>query len=295
MDYTFHIPIHLNGNSDGFDFLSRLANETSECFIDNITIDFYHCLFIQGNLCAVLGALIRDLHFNGNTVTIINVRDKILGLLKRNDFLYHYQFAIQESDDRNTCIPYKIFGRDDEKAATDFFYKQLFNKPRMPMMSDKAKKKVISNIFEICVNAVTHSGCEIVHCCGQIYRGTLSKAIVSFVDTGRTIKQNVNDYLKKSLSGGECIMWALEEGNTTKEGNTPGGLGLNEVYQLIAMNNGKLQIVSSDGFVEILGGDKKISYIANSFPGTIVNMEIKLNDNNFYVLHSEQNDDDLVF
>ncbi|WP_312338572.1 hypothetical protein [Sphingobacterium sp.] len=295
MEYTFYVPSRLNGDAEGFEILSSFAAFCYDKQYSDITIDFNPCTFIQGNLCAVLGAIIKDLQSKNNVVRIINVNDEILGLLKRNEFLYHYQYGEKIYDDRNTCIPYNIFTLNDEENATNFFLSQIFEKPKMPNMSPMAKKKIIRNIFEICVNAVTHSGCNIVHCCGQVFRTGLRKAIVTFVDTGKTIKQNVNAHLGSNKSGSECILWAMEDGNTTREGNTPGGLGLNEVYQLIDMNKGKLQIISADGYVEILGGKKNSYYIGSSFPGTIVNMEIKLNDDNFYFLDSEALEQTVIF
>jgi hypothetical protein len=237
MGYIFIVPERLNGNKIGFEALANFATHTNHLQYSEVTIDFKCCTFIQGNLCAIIGSIIKDLQSRNNSVRIVNVRDEIRGLLKRNGFLYHYQYDDKTFDDRNTCIPYSIFSLEDEERATIFFLSQIFDKPKMPQMSPKAKKRVISNIFEICVNAVTHSGCTVVHCCGQVYRGQLSRAIISFVDMGITIKQNVNNHLGADKSGTDCILWAMEEGNTTREGNTPGGLGLNEVYQLIDMNN----------------------------------------------------------
>lgn len=55
----------------------------------------------------------------------------------------------------------------------------------------------------------------------------------TIVDLGKTIKTGVNNFLKKNLSGIEYIAWAVEEGNTTKRGTIPGGLGLSLIREFL--------------------------------------------------------------
>jgi len=295
MQTRFLIPPKLNGNNEGYSEIAYIAQQIKKLKNQNIIIDFTNCTFIQGNLCAAIGAIITELKIHGNNVFVSNIRNEIKGILERNEFLNFFHSSNKSFDDRNTCIPYRIFTKEDEEIATQFFLHQIFEKPRMPIMTPKVKKKVIRNIFEICINAVTHSGCNEVHCCGQVFRGNLKKAIVTFVDMGFTIKHNVNQHLNQQLDGAESILWAMKEGNTTKGGNTPGGLGLDEVYQLISLNNGKMQIISADGFVEILGESKKKHYIGSNFPGTIVSIEILLDDRNTYMLQSEKDNQIIEF
>ena len=81
-------------------------------------------------------------------------------------------------------------------------------------------------------NARTHGKCKNIHTCGQFYP-TRKKLHITIVDTGKTIVNNVNDFLNKGMSSSECINWAMETGNTTKVGNTPGGLGLGLIFEFI--------------------------------------------------------------
>ncbi|MGQ1945492.1 hypothetical protein ACT3CD_00140 [Geofilum sp. OHC36d9] len=46
---------------------------------------------------------------------------------------------------------------------------------------------------------------------------------------GKTIKANVNEFLKADLSGDDAIKWTFKYGNTTKTKNVLGGLGLDYV------------------------------------------------------------------
>ncbi len=113
---------------------------------------------------------------------------------------------------------------------------------------------------------------------------------------GRTIQTNVNEYLHSNKTGIESIEWALEENNTTKpkERNIPGGLGLKLICEFARMNNGKVQIVSSDGYWQLTRKKADSFTLSYPFPGTIVNLEFNLDDQSFYYL-KEENEEDIIF
>ena len=106
---------------------------------------------------------------------------------------------------------------------------------------------------------------------------------------GKTIRKNVNDYFGSGseISGDKAILWAVEEGNTTKKGNIPGGLGLSLIRDFLRLNEGSIQIISSNGYWEEKNGTIFGSAFKNRFLGTIVNFEFNLNDKKSYVLGSE--------
>jgi hypothetical protein len=116
---------------------------------------------------------------------------------------------------------------------------------------------------------------------------------MTIVDMGKTIKANVNDYLKTNLTGCDAIQWALVDGNTTKTGNVPGGLGLSIIFEFIKLNKGKVQIVSADGYWEYRKGETEYKLFENPFPGTIVNIEFNLDDSDYYQLVEEISLDDI--
>jgi len=290
MTDIFHVPIpqSLKGDSDGYSFLSWVAGNAIFLSNQQIVVDFEACSFIEGNLCAVLGNILESLIERNNTINIENVRIQVLRVLARNKFLDVFGYRYHTPKYFSTSIEYKKFNLQEETAAKNFFDSELFGKDGMPQMSDAAKKAILRNIFEICVNAITHAGCEFVFCCGQVFIAKQNPRVkITFVDLGNTIRANVNNHLKASLNGNEAINWALKEGNTTKAGSEPGGLGLKLLQDLIYYNKGKLQIISGNGFIEI--HDRKILNIGQEvdFPGTIVTLEIKLEDPTFYRLSTE--------
>jgi hypothetical protein len=103
------------------------------------------------------------------------------------------------------------------------------------------------------------------------------------------------------MSATEAIKWAIKEGNTTKTGNIPGGLGLSLIRKFILLNQGDFQIVSSDGFLSETKGHlltmdlESLNEESMNFMGTIVNLQFNIKDTKSYQLSSEQIDPDDIF
>ena len=112
---------------------------------------------------------------------------------------------------------------------------------------------------------------------------------MTIVNLGTTIEDNVNRHMlklnKEQLSSCECIEWAITQGNTTKD--VPGGLGFTIICNFIYKNQGKLQIISSDAYWEFCHEGSKSVKMNNKFPGTIVNMEINIDDDTVYYAGEE--------
>jgi hypothetical protein len=290
-ELEYIIPGVLRGDKLGYEFMSHLAGNTILCNKDCVVLDFEYCEFFEGNLCSILGNILDSLIIRNNRLELRNLSGNVRGVLSRNGFLGEYMDEITISELYHTNLPYRRFKLEDESKAKDFFKHELFDKEHMPKMSPLAQKEIIRNIFEVCLNAVTHGKCEQVYCCGQLYlRKSPSKAILTFSDLGSTIKANVNTFLRANLAGNEAIKWALTDGKTTKTGTTPGGLGLKLLQDLIYLNKGMLQVVSGDGFVEVKNNEQTFIGLDFDFPGTIITLELLLNDPNFYFLKSEEND-----
>lgn len=105
----------------------------------------------------------------------------------------------------------------------------------------------------------------------------------TIVDVGRTVRENVVEYMEElgKLIPVNAISWAVKPENSTKKTNS-GGIGLSLMHDFIFFNNGKFQIVSGNEFWELNAKKERYSILKAAFPGTIVNIEIDQNDNNFY-------------
>ena len=284
------IPQQLQNDFAGYVFLSKTASRSLFLKNETVHVDFSDCFVLDVCLCAILGNIIQDLRERGNIVLIKSVTVQVLRALGRNGFLDEFGYKFDLPQFSKNSIPYKRFNLKDETVAKEFFKKQLFDQKGMPNMSEAAQKAVLRSVFEVCVNAITHAGCSFVYCSGEIIRKPInSKLMLTLVDLGKTITANVGSHLKRVLLGNDAIEWALIEGHTTKIGEEPGGLGLKLLQDLIILNKGKLQILSGNGFIEVQNGETKKIGLGDdvSFFGTIVTIEIKLDDPNFYHLPNE--------
>ena len=72
-----------------------------------------------------------------------------------------------------------------------------------------------------------------------------------------------------------------------------GGIGLALLKEFIEKNKGKMQIISDDGFYQFGTQGEQSHFFNGSFPGTIVNLQFRTNDNSSYVLQSELDNNDI--
>lgn len=289
MAINLYLPAYVRSDINGYTYFGNLLNSISDFENENINIDFSDCIWFEANLSAVLGSIISQLEFKGNKVKLINIREEQKSILCRNSFLGNYGHELQQ-DERGTTVSYNQFKITDEKLIKTYIGKELLDKKDMPVISPTLRTEIIRSIFEIYSNAITHGACDYVFSCGQYYPGkTPPYMYFTIVDIGKTIKQNVSQFVKNSsLPGNEAIEWAIKEGHTTKTGPHPGGLGLSLILEFITKNNGKIQIVSADGYWELNKGQISSSIIKNELSGTIVNLAFNLADTNAYYLKTEK-------
>ncbi len=285
MTHKIDMPVRVKSTYEGFKILNNFYNDTKDAFIDTILIDFSNTEWFEANLLAVLGAILSRLDESLNTIKIINLKDKLEKIFSKNHFLSNFG-GYKIEDYYQTTIKYKKFKPNEEKVFKYYLDNELLSKTVLPQMSIGLRKKINESIFEIFNNAVIHGKSGDIFSCGQYYPAK-SKLDFTIVDLGRTIKTNVNEYLKQMLSGSDTIDWAVQEKHTTKIGDTPGGLGLSLIRDFLKLNNGKIQIVSSDGYWHQLGNEINQMSFDNEFDGTIVNLEFNLNDKSSYCLKSE--------
>lgn len=285
----------IQSNPSGYEFLIDLFHKAKTSSETNIIFDFKNTTWFEANLAAMLGAIIELLNNSDKNIFIENVNSKIRSILRRNKFLYGYGYSYSYPDDSyNTIIPYKTFSHKNDDGFMNYIKHELLTKPDFPSHSKLLGKKISQNIFELYENARTHGLCKKIHTCGQYYPNKKPKRLdITIVDMGITIKTNVNEYLGKKLCGYDTIKWALKYGNTTKTGNISGGLGLDIIFKFIKHNEGKIQIISADGYWEFRKGRTSTTLFDYPFPGTIANLEFNLDDKTYYFLKEEIPLDDI--
>jgi hypothetical protein len=269
----------------GYQSIINIVNELKGIRFESILLDFGQCNFYSAEMCAPLGAILYQVARRTNVIQIINLQANVEAILSKNGFLSNYGHALIP-DQWETTIPYQRFEPKDEKYFAEYLETRVM-KQELPKMTGLLAKLFSRSIFEIFGNAVLHSKTELgIFSCGQFFPG---KHCISFtiVDLGVGFRSNVSNYLVTELDSVQAIRWALDQRNTTKSGDIPGGIGLKLLCEFITYNQGKLVIVSDDGYWQRHGEHDSSRTLVGSFPGTIVNIEINTADQKSYALASE--------
>lgn len=281
------IPSNISSTYAGYSALVSLFHKVKDISFSDIVFDFSKNQWFEANLAAVFGAIIYQTEKNTNNITFENLSPRVEEILQKNHFLYHYGWPTKP-DKYNTTIMYQKFKLGDDALFKAYVTTQLLARPDFPTTSTLLAKKINESIFELFENARTHGKCEYIFTCGQYYPTKIPARVdFTIVDIGKSIKFNVNQFLKRDMEGYQTIDWAMGYGNTTKTGNISGGLGLDLINRFIKLNNGKIQVVSSDGYWELRKGITKKLPFNKPFLGTVVNLEFNLDDTNIYQLKEE--------
>lgn len=268
----------------GFANLSRLHAELAGHHREDIILDFAACHWFSANMSAPLGIVLDSISSN-NTVKIGKIQQKTENILSRNGFLCGFGYE-KKHDSYGTTIPFTKFENDEAVEFAEFIRDHLDLK-EMPDMSDKLRQRFLQSISEIFANSASHSESDgPIYVCGQFFPNKHCLDI-SLADAGIGIRRKIAKELGIKLNSDKAIEWALQEGNTTKKGTVPGGLGLKLLQQFIGLNKGRLQIVSDRGYWELAGAGETLTRMEHSFPGTVVNIEINTADESSYSLSTE--------
>ncbi len=287
----FNIHTRVVTDKTGYGFLAKLYHEISTSDVDSHIIDFSGCNYFDANLAAALGAILDNLKLVGHSFTLSMPRkSNIVRTLARNGFLKIWSPAI-DSKEKENFIRYQKFPSDSAIQFKQYIDDWLMKKQKFPAHTNLAGDKIQESIYEIYANAVSHGKTKHVYSCGE-YNTENHTLDMTVVDCGKTIPSNVNDFFsstgREAISSTESLKWALKRGNTTK--SMPGGLGLAILTEFIALNEGCLQMVSGDAFLEYKNGITIVDNLDCIFPGTIVNMKFNFDDNKKYRMITERED-----
>ena len=285
------IPI-IKNDVDGYQYIAGLYHELKKICPSKIGIDFSSCRRFDANISAALGAILDKLDDEGYQMWLLNISKATAGVrraLTRNGFLKAFDITTN-NEERENFILYRKFSTEQQEEFKQYILEELINKQKFPKHTNAAGESIQESIFEIYINSITHGGCTNVYCCGEYISKSIPETLdMTIVNLGTTIEDNVNRHMlklnKEQLSSCECIEWAITQGNTTK--NVPGGLGFTIICNFIYKNQGKLQIISSDAYWEFCHEGSKSVKMNNKFPGTIVNMEINIDDDTVYYAGEE--------
>lgn len=288
----FRLPSTVRHNRAGFQELLELNSKADGITFDEIEIDMESVTWLDGDMCAALGAILYRLSAELNEIKLTNIKPNVEQSLCRNGFLSHY--GREKMPDRyGTTIPYQRFEVKDDRYFAIYIEDQFIHRSEMPSMSTGLQKKFRESVFEIFSNAVIHSKTQMgIFSCGQFFRAK-QRLVFTVADLGIGIRQNIEQSRGITMKADAAISWATEGRNTTKNGAIPGGLGLKLLREFITLNKGVLRIVSDEGYWELSEGKTRMFLFGHPFPGTVVNIEINTSDKQSYVLKSEVSESDI--
>lgn len=278
----------IRSDFNGFGRLAWLAQKAKDCHFDTIEVDMSSTSWFDANMSAPLGVLFDRWVDDFNTVQPIALRPKVESILAKNRFLVGYGYP-EQPDSNGTVIPYRRFQPEDGRYFVSYVNRHLAGKG-IPKMTEGLGRRFIDSLLEIFVNSAMHSETKLgIFACGQSFP---NKQRLDFcvADAGIGFRRKIKKELGRSMNSDKAILWALEEGHTTKTGPVPGGLGLKLLREFICLNKGRIQIISDRGYWEYGPGGETVERMEHSFPGTVVNLEINTADTKSYRLKSERAD-----
>lgn len=246
--------------------------------------------WFAANMCSALGGLLDILSSRLNNIKLDQINPSTERILQKNDFLSYFDRE-KIADNYHTTICYLKLKPTDGKYFNSYVINDLLGRNELPRMSDLVKEKMAETIYEIFVNAQIHSESNFIYTCGQFYPKE-NKIEFTITDIGIGFKSKVNQRFNSNLTSTQAIKWATQDRNTTKI-DISGGIGLALLKEFIARNHGKMQIVSDDGYYEFSADGEKTGLFDGQFPGTIVNLQFRTDDNSSYLLKKEINNNDI--
>ena len=275
----------VRSSQQGFSRLAQLAATLDPYLFENFEIDFSLCSWFDANMCAPLGVVLAHAIDNINTIKLTGLQSKIQTILSKNRFLTAFGYS-ELTDNHGTTIPYRQFSTTDNRFFAAYLNQHMRGK-ELPIMSAALSERFKNSILEIFVNSAMHSESKLgIFACGQFYPA-MHHLDFCVADAGIGIRRKIYKELGLKINSDKAIEWALQEGNTTRKGNVPGGLGLKLIREFIARNKGRIQIVSDRGYWEFNSHGETLSRIDTPFPGTVINIEINTADTGSYCLRSE--------
>lgn len=289
--YKKTIPMFKSFNNDitTYEELIKIYNDLSVIDEQRVLFDMTKTQFIAANLFSVLGCILHTLSMeNSLTFTFRNIHPKIKNVMQRNGFSKIFRLDTIK-DPNNTTIEYKIFNATTENLVEFEKYTilNIINRNDMPEMSALVRDRIVDNILEIFNNVIDHAETSKAFVCGQ-YFVSKKKLVITITDIGKTIKENVTEYLSEPPY--QAIKWAIVPGNSTKSTSAPGGLGISMLLDFLKLNKGLFTLISANECLEINEKGERFIELKNSFPGTIVSITFNMNDDFSYILNSEKED-----
>ncbi|MGA7497366.1 MAG: hypothetical protein WBX00_11615 [Isosphaeraceae bacterium] len=154
----------------------------------------------------------------------------------------------------------------------------------MPAMTPYLQMEINKALCELFVNIFEHASSP----CGGLAIGQyypIKKQVQFCVcDVGVGLVRKVQSAGFGLNCCGDAIRWALQEGNSTKQG--PNGLGLYLLQDFVRVNGGCLRILANTGHYHQKEAHTIAESLGVSFPGTLIQLGLLIRSGEVYTIRS---------
>jgi anti-sigma regulatory factor (Ser/Thr protein kinase) len=250
---------------------------------EDVVFDFSECGFFHQHGVAFLAGLTRLLQAAGRTVYVKGLKGDVRKNLGKNGFLH--KLLGENPVSVGNAIPFR---QDNNADGLMAYLREDWLGRGWVHVSNKVQDAIATAVWEIYSNAFEHGASSVgVFTCGQHYP-QMHVISLTVVDFGAGIPGTVRTVRgMEALSDENAIIWALQPGTTSKQGNR--GVGLNLFWDFVKLNGGSVDLLSHHGIVRIAGGKIEAKRSKRRCPGTLLNITLKT-DERLYVFADEITD-----
>ncbi|QGT74790.1 hypothetical protein GN304_02790 [Bombella sp. ESL0368] len=273
----------INSPKQAFACLGDIYKFFLSCPYNEVILDFSRVRWIESHFSALLFAI--EILCNDNDKKIVydeltsNVRDVFerIGLLRSDSSC--------ERNVRN-IIPLKFFNVEDENSSREFAkyteinFCRILSISEVSVVLENIRDEILDGMNELFSNAELHAKAERgIVTAGQFFPKKKKFDFV-IVDLGIGFQECIQnskriDDPSFSITPSAAIEWGFQDGNTTRRGDIPGGLGLKSLKSFIVKNRGALSVFSHGGFWSYTKGTTEKVEMECNLPLTVIVVEVK--------------------
>lgn len=272
--YSIKVPSEFIFSFDNLNNLLKQVNSISGSNND-ISFDFSDTYWMNAEMTTIFGALFENFFKNNNSILIKqDFYPKVKEIIQKNGFLSFYQLERKIQDVFGSTIPYYVFKSNEIDSIDRYLGEEVFKKITEHVSHEEIE--ILENaLYEVIHNIKDHAESDLVIMCGQYYHSQ-RQLVFTIADVGITIPNKVNQI--KNMNDLDCIDWAIQKGNSTKN-IISSGLGLFDIKSNLS-GIGMLQIVSNHAYWEQnIYNTVTRKVLVSAFPGTLINMTLYLDGN----------------
>jgi hypothetical protein len=266
---------------DWFDFVNRsltIVNSDEISVINELIVDFNKVNFLDTDDFVILACLLESFHSKDCSIKFIG------GTEKFNHHLYNIKFKDYWKEGFDRCkftLSYNKYTLCLWKVSEEMIYSYSSHAKNYfeGLIDNKNLVTLSSNLDEVFNNIFDHSNSPVDGYIITQYYPRKNKISFSLCDFGIGIPTAVNAKLEKNgqktTENWMAILKALELGFSTNSTPRNRGFGLNNIFDLTETKNGRLIIISNNGYLEKGASEMyKGIDIPLDFKGTLIKVEV---------------------